>query len=87
MTRKIQLIQDQLEQSENAHQKTKFAFTKYSSNLQVTRNQVQTIRKEHLLLQDLYSKDTQNWKMYLQSVQDALQKGNQFNHTKFSYII
>jgi hypothetical protein len=87
MTRKMQLKQDQLEQEENAHRETKSAFIKYSSNLRVSHNQLQNIRKEHSLLQDLYSKDIQNWKLYLQSIKNTLQKGNQFNYGSFSEFI
>jgi chromosome segregation ATPase len=87
MTRKMQLKQDQLEQEENAHRETKSAFIKYSSNLRASRNQLQNIRKEHSLLQDLYSKDIQNWKLYLQSIKNTLQKGNQFNYGSFSEFI
>ncbi len=86
MTRKLQLIQDQFEQSENAHQQTKseiFIFNnihiqlvylrvKYSSNLRLKHNQIKNIRAEYLLLQDSYSKTIQNWKIYLHT----LQKGN-----------
>ncbi|CAF1065974.1 unnamed protein product [Adineta steineri] len=84
MSRKLQLLQDQLEESENAHKKTKSSISKYSSNLRVTHNQIQNIRKEYLLLQDLYSKDTQNWKTYLQTTENTLQKELQTSMTKFT---
>lgn len=72
MTRKLQLANDQLQQSENAHRETKY---KSSSNLRVIQNQIQTIRKEHLFLKDFYSKETQNWKTYFQTIETTFQKG------------
>jgi len=88
MSRRLQLIQDEFEQSENAHKETKYedfvesiysyaiylfrvTFSKYSSNLRVTVNQ---IRKEYSFLQESYSKNFQNWKMYLQTMENTLQK-------------
>ncbi|CAF3576825.1 unnamed protein product [Rotaria sordida] len=74
MTRKLQLVKDQLEQSINAHQETKNSFSKYSSKLRLTHSQIQNIRKEYFILQDFYSNDIQNWKIYLQTVENTLQK-------------
>ncbi|CAF2796492.1 unnamed protein product [Rotaria sp. Silwood2] len=74
MIRKLQLVQDQLEQSINAHQETKNSFSKYSSKLRFTRNQIENIRKEYLILQDFYSNDIQNRNMYLQTAENTLQK-------------
>ncbi|CAF3392823.1 unnamed protein product [Rotaria sp. Silwood1] len=84
MTRKLQLVHDQLEQSINAHQETKNSFSKYSSKLRLTRNQIQTIRKEYSILQDFYSNDIQNWKMYLQTVEITLQKETQIIMNKYT---
>ncbi|CAF3746890.1 unnamed protein product [Adineta steineri] len=84
MSRKLQLLQDQLEESENAHKKTKSSISKYSSSLRVTHKQIQNIRKEYLLLQDSYSKDIQNWKTYLQTTENTLQKELQTTMTKFT---
>ena len=38
-------------------------------------NQIQNIRKEHLVLKDFYSKDIQNWKAYFQTIETTCQKG------------
>ncbi|CAF3575245.1 unnamed protein product [Rotaria socialis] len=74
MTRKLQLIQDQLEQSESAHQETKRRFSEYASNLRLICHEIQNIRKEYSISQDLYINDIQNWKTYLHTVDNSLQK-------------
>ncbi len=73
MTRKVQLANDQLQQTQNVHREMK---NKYSSNLRMIQNQIQTIRKEHLFIKDFYSKEIQNWKIYFQTIEATLQKGN-----------
>jgi DNA invertase Pin-like site-specific DNA recombinase len=99
MARKLQLLQYQLEESENAHRKTKYRFlfysynysicllrssiVKYPSNLRDAHNQIQNIRKEYLLLKDFYSKDIQNWKIHLQTIKNTLQKGNRSRLSSF----
>jgi hypothetical protein len=54
----------------------RISFSKCSSNLRTTRNQIQNIRKEYVQLRDFYSKDIQNWKIYLQTAENTLQQGN-----------
>lgn len=71
LTRRLQLVQDQYQQSEKAHQETRTSFSLYSSNLRLT---VSQIRKDYLFLQDFYSKTTQNWKQDLQITENTLQK-------------
>jgi len=36
---------------------------------------MQNIQKEYLLLKDFYSKETQNWKKYFQTIENTFQKG------------
>jgi chromosome segregation ATPase len=36
---------------------------------------MQNIRKEYLFLKDFYSKETQNWKKYFQTIENTFQKG------------
>jgi len=70
-----------------------FLRVKYSSNLRLTHNQIKNIRTEYLLLQDSYSKTIQNWKIYLQTIDNTLQKTMdkyrieiEQTHTKYKYI-
>lgn len=39
---------------------------------------MQNIRKDYFTLKDFYINDIQSWKMYLQAVENTLQKGNDF---------
>jgi hypothetical protein len=72
MMRNVQLANDQSQQTQNAHREMK---EKYTSNLHGILNQIQTIKKEHLFIKDSYSKETQNWKTYFQTMENTLQKG------------
>jgi chromosome segregation ATPase len=75
MNRRLQLANDQLQQSQIAHRETKSSFSQCSSNIRATHNQIQNIRKEYLFLKDFYSKETQNWKIYFQTIENTFQKG------------
>ncbi|CAF1253041.1 unnamed protein product [Adineta ricciae] len=83
MSRKLQLLQDQLDQSEKCHEKAKSQIVTYSSSLRTVRNQIQSLRKEYTLLQDSYTKDSQNWKIYLTTTEDTLQNHIQTMLTKY----
>ncbi|CAF3838161.1 unnamed protein product [Adineta steineri] len=74
MTRKLQLVQDQLQHSEMSHHEIKTSFSQCSLNLRTIRNQVETIRNEYSLLKDFYSKDIQNWHSNFQTIKNSLQK-------------
>jgi hypothetical protein len=60
----------------NIHIQFVYLRVQYSSKLRLTHNQIKNIRAEYLILQDSYSKTIQNWKMYLQTIENTLQKGN-----------
>ncbi|CAF5124146.1 unnamed protein product, partial [Rotaria magnacalcarata] len=49
-------------------------FSEYASNLRLICNEIQNIRKEYSISQDLYSNDIQNWKTYLHTVDNSLQQ-------------
>ncbi|CAF0717704.1 unnamed protein product [Adineta steineri] len=74
MTRKLQLVQDQLQHSEMSYHEIKTSFSQCSLNLRTIRNQVETIRNEYSLLKDFYSKDIQNWHSNFQTIKNSLQK-------------
>ncbi|CAF1156456.1 unnamed protein product [Adineta ricciae] len=83
MTRKHQLVQDQLQQSECAHQDTKTSFAQCSLTIRKLSNPVETIRKEHFILKEFYSKQIDNFKTDFLTTKMTLQKEIQTTFDKY----
>lgn len=59
--------------------------SKYASSLRSLQSQVQNIRKEYFILRDLYSNDIQSWRLYLQTIDKSLEKGNEINQNNLYF--
>ncbi|UJR35192.1 hypothetical protein I4U23_027959 [Adineta vaga] len=74
ITRKHQLVQDQFQQSEKSHEETKTSFLQCSLNIRQIQNQIETIRRDYLLLKEFDLKQTQNSKTDFQTTKTTLEK-------------